>query len=330
MTLGMLICTLGMIVQVTAPQRVVILIGAFLGGSAGMLFYLSQAPFMISVTDEKNRDMLFSMSFAMFPFANALGALIAGQFPAWFAGALNQPEGSVAAYRITMLVFTAVNFVALLPLALLHEPRPQLERGASAGGAARSDWREMIRRPITLKLALPNLLTGLGAAMLIPYMNLFFSERHHLSDSALGALFSLSSLITGAACLAGPYLSRHLGSKIRALVVTQAVSIVFLGLLGFSPFLWLAMLGFLVRGALMNMTAPLYSAFAMEQVPTHEQGALNSMKELAWQTGWTIGPAVSGWTQERIGFSPLFIGTGILYVIAIAATWIFFGKKESL
>jgi MFS family permease len=119
-----------------------------------------------------------------------------------------------------------------------------------------------------------------------------------------------------------------LGSKIRAVVLTQALSLVFLLVMGFSPFFWMVGIGFLMRGTLMNMAVPLYSAFSMELIPEREQGTVNSVKELAWQVGWAVGPYISGLVQLSFGFTPLFITTAVLYASAILVTWIFFGQKE--
>ena len=62
---GLMLGILAMVVQTIASQPALILLGAFLGGTFGMLFYLSQAPFMLSASNNKNRDLLFSLSFAM-------------------------------------------------------------------------------------------------------------------------------------------------------------------------------------------------------------------------------------------------------------------------
>jgi MFS family permease len=99
--------------------------------------------------------------------------------------------------------------------------------------------------------------------------------------------------------------------------------------LGFSNLGWLAAIGYLIRGVLMNMASPLYSAFAMEQIKTEEQGAVNSLLAIAWTIGWAVGPLISGFTQQRYGFSPLFITTFILYSVSIAFIWLFFKGHES-
>lgn len=74
----------------------------------------------------------------------------------------------------------------------------------------------------------------------------------------------------------------------------------------------------------MNMAQPLYNAFSMEQVSETEQGTLNSLLTLSWNTGWALMPMVSGVIQARYGFSPIFITTGILYALSTAMIWAFF------
>jgi predicted MFS family arabinose efflux permease len=180
---------------------------------------------------------------------------------------------------------------------------------------------------LSLNLSIPILLIGLGAATLVPYFNVFFAERHHMSDATLGLLFSAGALLTGVACIIGPRLVGNLGGKIRTIVVGQTTSLVFLLAIGFSPWPWLAVIGFLVRGALMNMVAPLFDAFALEQSHESEHGAVNSIRNLAWNVGWAIGPYFSGLVQQRWGFTPLFINTAVMYTLGISLTWIFFRPK---
>jgi MFS family permease len=136
--------------------------------------------------------------------------------------------------------------------------------------------------------------------------------------------------LIGIGSILAPWLSTRLGGKVRAVVVTQFGSLVFLLMTGFAPFLWLSSLGYLVRTALMNMSAPLYSAFCMECTPERHQGFVNSILNLAWNLGWSVGPFISGIVQQNYGFSPLFIATSLLYFLAIIVTWSFFKNSEKL
>jgi predicted MFS family arabinose efflux permease len=134
--------------------------------------------------------------------------------------------------------------------------------------------------------------------------------------------------MTGVGSVVGPRLADRLGGKIRAVVLTQSASLIFLLLIGFAPWLGLVFFSFLMRSVLMNMSVPLYHTFAMEQVIESEQGTVNSVLEWSWQFGWMIGPYISGVVQQFYGFSPLFIATAVTYGLANVATWVYFHRHD--
>ena len=331
MLIGFTLANVGIITMLLVHQPVVMLIMAFMWGASAQLYVLSQAPFMMKVSDDSSRDLLFSLSFGVFPLASTFGNLLAGMLPGFFSRILVLPIQSAPVYQIVLLVSVVSSFLVLVPILFIHEPpivnhTPEVPiRHATLA----SIWG-ILKRPLTIKLVLPNLVTGFGAAMLMPYINLFFVERHHLGDQALGILFAASSLLIGVATFIGPRLVGNVGGKIRLIVLSQGISLGFLVVLGFSPFVWLAVFGFLVRGTLMNMVAPLFDAFAMERTTENEQGTINSLRGLAWNFGWAVGPYISGIVQQKYGFSPLFITTAVLYTIGIGLTWAFFGDKQGL
>ena len=324
MLLGLGVGTLGMASQVLSASAVWLLLAALIGGLGNTLYSLSQAPFMMKVSTRENRLLLFSLNSGLITLAGAVGNLFAGQMPDFFARVLNVEPGTMVTYQAVLLVSVVLGGLAILPIYLLREPaaRPLEERPAP------EPIHRAIFQPFVLRLVLPQLLIGLGAAILVPYMNLFLVEKYQFSSGLLGAVFSLSALITGVSSLFGPRLAQKLGSKMRTVVVTQSASLFFLLVLGFSPLGWLAVIGFLMRAALMNMASPLYSAFSMEHTPEHQQGTVNSVMTIAWTTGWAVGPFLSGIVQQRWGFTPLFISTGILYGAAILLAQIFFAGHE--
>jgi MFS family permease len=326
MILGMvgIMASYALIVIVRDPTMILVM--SFLAGISVTLFYLSQAPFMMKVSSRDTRTLLFSLNFGLMTLSGAVGSLFAGQLPAIFGSILDVPARSAQAYQAVLLMSVLLSGLTLIPLAMINEP--STASGKNGQRAKRTPIWRVVMRPITLKLALPNLLVGVGAAILIPYMNVFFLDRFALPDRQLGVLFSLSAVLTGVGSVLAPRLAIGLGSKIRAVVVTQSVSLVFLLVLGFSPILWLAGIGFLIRGTLMNMASPLYQAFAMEQVDENQQGTVNSVFELAWQVGWAVGPYISGVVQESHGFTPLFISTATLYLVSTIMVWMLFKRYE--
>lgn len=328
---GLVMASVFMIAQIAFQQPVVIAAAAFLTGIFSTLFIVSQAPLMVKLSSPENRTMLFSLTFGLQTLAGAVGAVFAGQLPGLFGGLLQVAADSATAYRAVLSVSVVLGTSAIVPIWIMREPRAADDAPASrvTGSGAPSEKPPSTLTSLLVKMSLPQLLTGFGAAILIPYLNVFFKDRFAISDSLLGILFSLSSLLIGVGSILGPRLSTLMGGKIKAVVFTQFTSLFFLLTIGFSPFLWLSSVGFLVRSALMNMSAPLYSAFCMEHTPEKQQGFANSVLAFSWNVGWAVGPYISGIVQDRYGFTPLFISTSTLYFIAIALTWIFFVRMES-
>jgi MFS family permease len=329
--IGLALSSLFMLAQVTFRQPAVIATTAFFTGVFNMLFLVSQAPLMVKLSSPENRTMLFSLNFGVQTLAGAVGSAFAGQLPPLFGRLLGVPQYNASAYQAVLITSLLIGTTALIPIWMMQEPQTPPAPGTTQGDASSRPPRKKSSSPLaalTTKMTVPQILIGLGAAILIPYMNVFFKDRFDISDSLLGILFSLSSLLIGVGSIVAPHLSTRLGGKVRAVTATQFASLLFLLTAGFSPFLWLSAVGFLMRAALMNMSAPLYSAFCMEHTPEHQQGFVNSLLNLSWNVGWAVGPYVSGVIQERYGFAPLFIATSILYFLSIALTWNFFARVD--
>jgi MFS family permease len=293
------------------------LLGAMaLQGVGSMLFYLSINPFLMLHSGPAERPLLFSTNVSLTLLAGAGGNLVAGQLPGWLETVWHVAAGSVESYRIVLSAGLLCGIFALLPLLSVRRiplPAAALEEAAPNRPAA---WNPEEKR-LVWRMCTPNLLIGFGAALLIPYLNLFFRQRFSTPDSILGVLFSLSAVFTGLATLLAPWVARHVGSKTRAVAVTQTGSLFFLLLLGYVPVFPAAAAAFFLRAVLMNMSLPLYSAFCMEKAPEGRRGVISSLIQVAWQAGWAVGPMVSGLVQASYGFPPLFVATGCFYGLAI-------------
>ncbi|MCX6038224.1 MAG: MFS transporter, partial [Chloroflexi bacterium] len=257
MITGFAVANFAIIGLVLSHSEAMMLALALVWCAAGQLYVLSQAPFMMKTSDDKTRDILFSLSYGMFPLASTAGNFLAGYLPGLFKSWFGITSSTLA-YQGVLLFSVVSSFLVLVPIAFIHEPKTaRAEEKAELTERRPSVWKVLLR-PLTLKLSIPNLAIGLGAATLVPYFNVFFAERYQMGDAMLGILFSVGSLLTGIACIIGPRLVGNLGGKVRMVVLGQAASLVFLLLIGFSPWPWLAVIGFLLRGALMNMVAPLF------------------------------------------------------------------------
>ncbi len=323
MLLGGSVGLFGFIAFLLSPGRPLMILWQGVQGVANTLYWLNIAPFLAQNSSEEERAFLFSADWSLATLAGFVGSLIAGGLPAALAVRMGVGPESAPAYRAAMLAGMSLNLLALLPIWLTREARwPGLHT------AERPSLGQVLhlKAPV-VKLLLPNMMIGFGAALLIPYMNLFFKERFPIDDRALGTIFAPRELFTAVAAMSGPVLALRWG-KIRSVVLAQLSSLGFLMVIGFVPVLPIAVVAFWLRGALMNMGQPLYRAFMMEQSPKEERGAVYSVVEMAWQVGWMVGPAISGAVQARAGFTPLFLATGVLYAIGSGLTFAFFRHAE--
>jgi MFS family permease len=326
--IGLLFQALGYTAMLISKSGSLILASLFIAGIGEALFLISRVPLLTRLTSQQNRNYVFSLNMALSTLAGVVGSSLGGQLPIWFESFFNFVPETPSSYQGILFAGLSLALLALIPAALI-EPGSKSQRLASAKNRKininlKSIIQNIMHNSMIWKLVSSNLFIGLGAALMVPYLNLFFVETFGINKQVLGNVFSAASLFMGLSMLASPWLARKLGSRIRAIVAAQGTSLIFLLVNGFSPWFGLALIGFLGRGALMNMASPLNQAFAMEIIDENEQGTLTSLLTLSWQTGWTLMPLVSGIIQERYGFTPIFLATGVLYAIGITMKWVFF------
>jgi MFS family permease len=252
----------------------------------------------------------------------SVGNWIGGYLPTWVAGRLNVEAVSSQAYAGSLLVVAVALAVGIIPLLLIRIPRVEhAERTVFAPISFATKHPKKLT-----KLILPMLITSIGAGLIMPFMNVFFRVQYNQSDQVIGVLFAWGSLAMGLGLLAAPPLADRFG-KIQVVVITQGLSIPFLILLGFAPVFWVSAFAYYIRVALMNMSGPLYQTFVMEQVDASSRAMVASLVSMSWNFGWAISPTISGILQVRYGFGPPFLGTIILYTIAVFLYWFFWLRK---
>jgi MFS family permease len=327
MLIGLAVGFFGMFMQVHLVNPLLIFIFGLVQGAGIMLFTVSRSPFIMAASKIENQATIFSLSFGLLTLASMIGNLVAGQAPALVENWIGYPRGSAASYQWVISAGIIFASTALIPTFLIKEHKEKID-GRETSVSIRKLLRKLVNRPVVRQLALINLITGFGAAILIPYLNVFLRSKFDISDNLLGLIFSLAALMVFTGSMITPWLVRITHSRIIPTVVTQGTSILFLFTLGFSPYLWLAAVSLLLRNVLMQMSSPLIENFAMLVSEPQEQGVISSIRGMGWQTGQAVGIFVSGLVQTRFGFSPLFITTGILYILSTSLTWIYFRPRE--
>ncbi len=296
-----------------------------LSGLAQSLAGVTMSPFLMENSEEKERTYLFSFGQGLMMTMASVGNWVGGYLPTWIGQVQNTaPTGSIA-YGNSVFIAGIGAALAILPLLFIKSPNIQRSQRAVF-----APFEFAAKHPgLLVKLILPMLITSLGAGLIMPFMNVFFRVVHHQPDPVIGTLFAWGSLAMGIGLLIAPPLAERYG-KIQVVVVTQAISIPFLILLGFSPIFWVGAATYYIRLALMNMSSPVYQTFVMEHVESSARATVASLTSMAWNFGWAFSPTISGWLQVKYGFTPPFIGTITLYIISVFMYWAFFwrGKVE--
>jgi len=326
-----------------APTLPALLVAASLAGASSVLFQVSAPPLMMQHSNAATRDHLFSASEALTIGVSGIGSLFAGVLPTLCAMLLGVAPESGAAYQATFGLAAVGVALSLVPLLLGGAWATHVEL-QTASSVTQTDTRQhteveplvkgykrllLLRQPLPLvALLIAPLLISIGAALSLPYLNLFFKQRFGVSDTVLGLIFALLNISTGLAVLLGPVLSARLG-KIRTIVATQLISIPFLLLMSFAPLLAVTVGAALVRAAMFNIGRPLYDAFAMERTAAPLRPIVIGIMGGVSTVGFLVAPEISTRVQIQYGFAPLFLATAICYALATLAIAVLFLRPAS-
>jgi len=309
--------------MLVAPKILVLNVMNVLMGFGQSLSMVAMGPFLMENSTEKERTYLFSFSSGIGMVAASIGQWLGGYLPTWMGSLFKVPASSSTAYAWSLSIIIVGTLLALVPNLMMTRNRLLTsERSVFAP----LEYMKVNPGGLT-RLITPMLITSIGAGMIMPFMNLFFRNVHLQSDAVIGTMFAWGSLAMAIGLLIAPALAEKYG-KIEIVVLTQALSVPFLALLGFSPIFTLSLVAYYVRIMLMNMSSPVYSTFVMEQVDGKYRAMVASLSSMANQFGWAFSPTISGFIQVRYGFKPAFMLTIVFYVIAISMYYVWFWKNR--
>lgn len=316
---------LSMFIMVLFPTPFMLVVTNVVFGLGMGLSSVTMGPFLMENSGEKERTYLFSFSSGLQMGAAFAGNWLGGYLPTWMGNVFVVEAVAPKAYAGALGVTGLILVIGVLPLFLLRKTNLRANERSSIAplGYFKEHGGDLS------KLALPILVTSMGAGLIMPFMNVFFRNVHSQSDAVIGTIFAWGSLAMGVGLLIAPALADRIGN-IRVVVLTQALSIPFLFVLGFSPWFAVSAGSYYVRLALMNMSSPVYQAFVMEQVEPSARATVASLVSVANNFGRAFSPFLSGWLQVEYGFKPVFMGTIIFYMISIYLYWKFFlqGKAQ--
>jgi MFS family permease len=311
--------------SITEAQNLLILFG-FLTGLAMAFVMVSGIPWLAENSTDEQRVHLFSIQFAVMTGANVIGSILGGALTDLFSLGFTE----VVSIRYTLLIGAIIFLIGIIPMTKFKEQRKtKLKNKSPIKGHLKL---EKNKYTMIILFAIPALLIGFGAGLVIPYLNLYFSDRFAASNTMIGFIISLGQAATAIAIIIGPLVVRKVG-EVKAVVILQLLSLPFLLLTAFTEHLWLAAVGFLFRQALMNAGNPIQSSLMMSMVDDSVKGLANSVNQMVFNLGWAVmGPVSTGIVLTYgtyWGYATVFTITASLYLLGSIYYFIVFSKLNS-
>ena len=271
----------------------------------------SEFPYLAENVPPEARAHLFSINMAVYTAGPALGMAAAGYLPKVLGGLTGADPESAAAYRLALLVSAAV-FWAGGFAALRIRKSPAAEPPKAKGLALK------FSRPRTvLGLCLNSSFVALAASMFIPFVNVIMNQRFQMPAHVIGWVFMVQNVTISLGVLMVPKLAEKRGNLAGATML-QSLALPAYITLALAPNAGVFVVGYILRGTLANMPAPLIDTFTMESVEANERGTVGATLNLFRNVLWAIGGKIGGSFLQRKMFAlPITLACGS-YALAIA------------
>ena len=312
---GAVLGFLGQLALVVRPTPGFVIVSALVGGAGGAILGVSTSPFLAEHSTGEERAHLFSVNAATWTISGVLGSFLGGAMPLVFARLMGCAPDSLLSYRLTLFSALFLLVLSIVPYCILQEKRmPREERQAKP-------MRLILpSRDLMHRLLVPEIILGLGAGLIIPFLNVYFVRHLGASAAQVGTIFSVMSLATTIAILCAPLLDARLGT-VKAAVYTRILSVPLLLATAMTNSLWVGAVAAWFRSALMNASMPLVSKFNMEVASPTERATLSSLVGMTWTIGWALGARIGGRWMEIYSYSFPYFFTAAIYIISALVSY---------
>ena len=344
--------------QILLRQPLPLLVSGFLAGVAGAFVLVVNAPFLTNNSTPAERPLLFSFNIVVSLATTVLGELLGGVLPLWLRALhwlmaplpawiawLLASQAQPRSYQLAFLLAGLFAVPSFFPLFLMNDDRPERITSVAHVGASEIrisaiewlrtliarlrtlHWRKVLLSPMAL-LVIVQVLIGLGAGMLIPYFNLYFAQHLGATSALFGLIDGGANAMNALLTLLAPLLALRIG-RINTIAATQLLGVALLLIIGFSGSLPLAAAVYPFRQGAADMSMGIFQVFAMEAAPQERRGLANSLYQSSIQVSRGLTTPLGGLLIARSGYTPVFITTATLYVLAVFILWSAFRHYEA-
>jgi MFS family permease len=315
---GNVLASIILVMFALTTNPVLLLAAGIFEGISEAAVLASSSALLAEKTKNTNRNSVFSLYGFAQGIAFGLGSIAVSAVAIFeFIGFTNK-ESHVLLY-IVMAILSLFSTSIMLKVGELKRPKKH-----------RAGIREFLPRKskaVLSKYVLTGAIIAFGAGMVVPLMTAWFRLQYDVSDTVSGPILGISSILIGIATLASPLLASRLG-LVKAIVVTQATSTLFMFVTPLSPNFISASLVYSTRALLMNMASPLSQSMIMGLVPEDERGAASGLSGALWRLPNALSTFIGAWLMG-IGLlaAPFYIAS-LLYIISILLFWLYFRKAK--
>jgi MFS family permease len=314
-----------------------LLLTAFINGIIASFYWVTAVPMLAESVGENERVSALAMNSFLLLGVGALGSLVGGFVPEIAATLLHQQATHPLPLRLGILAAAVLVTLAALPLFWLrvpakqteHQTQPSQEQPEPAPEAQTQEQRAAVRRALLALFAMlliPDLFITFGEGIVVGLLQLFFFLKFGLQPGALGGLFTIAGILGGLAGLGAPLLVKKWG-KLRTTTSLQLATAPVMLVTGFAPWLPLAASAEYTRTLMRAIIDPVYSAFAIEQLPENHRATGFGFYSVTWGMGYSLGPTLGGWLQVHVGLSAGFVVGAFCLLLAPSLLLFFFGRR---
>lgn len=308
--LGNVCASLSLMGFALTSNLALILVVAILEGTGEAAYAVSFVAMVADKAGDEKRTAAFSLLSFLGWVAGALGSFIISSVYGLEAFGLSFGQAHV-------VLFAAVGLLnlSITPFLLLVKEAP----------STRHDGRIFPRKSakVVAKYGAYSVLIAVGAGLFVPLMAYWFSSAYGVADAASGLVLGLTNLLTAGVVVVSPRLARKVG-LVKATVLTQALSTIFMVAMPSAPTFEAAASIYLIRVFLMNLSNPLTQSLVMGLVSPDERGIASGVSASLWRLPNALSANLGyGLMASGLLATPFYLATG-LYVVAIALFWVLF------
>ncbi|HXY56033.1 MAG TPA: MFS transporter [Nitrososphaerales archaeon] len=314
LVLGNVCASLSLIGFALTSNLGLVLAIAVLEGTGEAAYAVSFVALIAEKAGDEKRTAAFSLLAFLGWVASALGGFVISSV------FLLQDAGLSLRYaHITLFIAVGLLDLSVTPFIFWVKEGTRYSRGGRV--FPRKSWRAIA------KYGAYSVIIALGAGLFVPLMAFWFSAAYGVSDALSGLVLGLTSLLTAGVVFVSPLLARRMG-LVRATVVTQASSTVFMLALPSAPNFEVAASIYIVRVFLMNLSNPLTQSLIMGLVSPDERGMAAGVSASLWRLPNALSTFV-GYDLMVGGqlAAPFYLATA-LYVIGISLFWFLFRHAQ--